>query len=96
MDSFLNKLQKTPTNYIPFLFPGTGDDALGESWFEIMIQLEEINLKVIDSFLAFIIQTDQGGLLYSVMIDKNLKKLFDLGIDLKKYFESNLALRPIE
>ena len=38
MNSLSNKLQKTSTNDIPFLFPGTGHDALGESCFEIMIQ----------------------------------------------------------
>lgn len=38
MNSLFDKLQKTPTNFIPFLFPGTGHDALGESCFEIMIQ----------------------------------------------------------
>ena len=34
MEALFSKLSKTPTNEIPFLFPGTGLNAKGESNFE--------------------------------------------------------------
>ena len=38
MEAFFVKLSKTPTTEIPFLFPGTGSDAQGESNFEIIMR----------------------------------------------------------
>lgn len=44
------------------------------------------NAKIIDQFLALMIQTDERGIIYYNMIDKHIKELFLKGIDLKKYF----------
>ena len=41
MEALFIKLSKTTTNEIPFLFPGTGPNALGESSFEIIMRSEE-------------------------------------------------------
>ena len=41
MEALFSKLSKTPTNEIPFLFPGTGLNAQGESNFEIIMRSEE-------------------------------------------------------
>ena len=41
MEALLLKLSKTPTNEIPFLFPGTSPNAQGESSFEIIMRSDE-------------------------------------------------------
>jgi len=38
MEALFLKLSKTPTNEIPFLFPGTGLNSQGESNFEIIMR----------------------------------------------------------
>ena len=38
------------------------------------------------------ILSDPRGLIYHSLVDKNLKKLLELGLNLKVYFESSLAL----
>ena len=41
MEALFLKLSKTTTNEIPFLFPGTGPNAQGESNFEIIMRSKE-------------------------------------------------------
>ena len=41
MEALFLRLSKTPTSEIPFLFPGTGQNAQGESNFEIIMRSEE-------------------------------------------------------
>lgn len=39
------------------------------------------------------IQGDKEGLLYQKVIDRNIFKLIEMGIDLKVYFKSNMPVR---
>ena len=41
IEALFEKLQKTPPNKIPFLFPGTGPNAKGESIFENIMSSQE-------------------------------------------------------
>lgn len=73
MKALFHKLSLTPSNEIPMLFPGTDYNGLGDTAFDIAVKSPQIQTWIVESFLELILRIDNKGLMYSSIIDRNLK-----------------------
>ena len=82
-------MQLTKVNEIPLMFPPLNVVNV----FDVTVSSQQTH--IVERFLHFMILADAKGLVYQKTIDRNLSHVFNMGIDLKHYFESSLPFVPI-
>ena len=73
MQALFEKLTLTASNDIPYIFPKTD---YAQTYFDLAVNSPKSQTWMIERFVQLIMQTDPTGILYSSLIDRNLKQLF--------------------
>lgn len=92
------KFSLSTPDELPFLTPDMSylqlsSGAVPETAFDIALGLEDQALS--NTYLTTMLSEDTTGHMYSEICDRNLIKVAQLGIDLKPYFESQLAYHAL-
>jgi hypothetical protein len=59
-----------------------------QTLFDIIVENQDTQL--IESFLKIMISQDKSGFLYNEILERNLNKMIEYGIDLINYFQSQI------